>query len=1856
MKRNPRAQRAAMLLFGCLGLAVSLLIAVWVHQENQQQLQARQSRLSSEVAALVQQRFRLYEYGLRGARGAVVAAGGTALSRASFEAYMAGRETGREFPGARGFGFIRRVQPQHEASFLRQARQEGPPDFSIRSLGPRNGDLFVIQYIYPLEMNREAMGLDIATEERRRETALAAAREGEPRLTPPLTLVQADGMPRRGFLVLLPVYGSQAPLRDGEARQQATIGWTYAPLVVDDVLADMGPLLDELRISLADAEDSRPFYESSPAVESAPAGTPASQTVSVFGRRWLLTATARPALLREARLHDPVWVGAGVAVAWSLSTLLIWAWQRSRSAFPVTEAARLEALAETGVLEFLRSPLARRAALAFLALLALFAWVDYQQQWVFQASNAQKTLQGLVDERAERLHLTQTARRKSVLFLAETPSVQGLVRDGANQADWLLQMQRIFIAQMRSSPEVAQARIIGVADGGRELVRVDRRGADLQVVPRSELQAKGDRPYMEQTLALQVGEVLTSQLELNQEHGRVEIPHRPTVRYSTPVYTADGRVFGIVILNIDVAQRLAESAAAAPPGTTLYLLNAVDEFLIHPDAHRTFATDRGQTYRWANEFSSAALPPEMDARVLQAWRKADGEVLVTARAIVDPNPGSVVGRLTYVASMPVRPMEQAAVRRTAEHLLAPLLAGLGGATLLYFYWVGLQRQLQARGERLRLAAIVDQSRDAIISLDAQGRVSSWNRGAQQLFGIAAQAAYGLGLSELVSDPARPLVLEDSVAGEQEHWCLTRDGRQLLLAMSVSRLAGPGEAEDGGSLSVILRDVTAERQAQQVQTELTESLEAEVNERTAALARERERLQNILRGTDAGTWEWNVQTGETRFNERWAGIIGHTLEALAPVSIQTWHAHLHPEDLAKSQIELERHFSGEIEQYAFESRMRHKDGRWIWVQDRGRVFTRTEDGRPEWMFGTHKDITAAKTAQLDVSRLATLLKSVLDAATEVAIIATDPDGLITIFNAGAQRLLGYDASRMIGRETPEMLHLPAEVEAYAAELTEAHGQHIAGFRALVHQAEMDGADQREWTYVRSDGRHVSVMLVVTPIRSPQGMIVGYLGMAEDVSARKRAEAELHQAKSDADAANAAKSEFLANMSHEIRTPMNAVIGIARLLESTPLDVDQRQLLSKLQLAGRSLLGIINDVLDLSKIEAGEMRIESAPLSPARLLDELQQIFGPQAQDKGIGLRMEGGEALPAFIRSDELRLRQIFVNLLSNAIKFTSAGEVVLRVTREPAQDKGDWLRWSVSDTGIGIPPQTLAHLFEPFVQADASTTRRFGGTGLGLAIVSNLAALLGGEVGALSTPGQGSQFWLRMPLVIVAPDEGQEVSRGVIEVVVVDDDVEDLRTLGSLCRALGWHTTELESGQGLLDLVQARLESAKPLPDALLVDWQMPGMDGLVALRAIAHRLNLERLPAMLVVSARERKDIEAADHDHLLDSVLTKPISSSELFNAVNQSVAMHTGSTERVMGSTRIDALDAQWLHGLQVLLVDDSEINLEVGKRLLEQEGAVVHTARDGQEAVNCLREMRGRIDAVLMDVQMPVMDGYEATRRLREDPALAKLPVLALTAGALSEERRRAQEAGMTDFLTKPLDPASLVRALRRTVERVRGTPLQIRPSDAARTGNASLPHHWPDIKGINAVEVAGRMSGNVDLFLKLVARMLREFQGVRLAAEWQGLLSAEPQALEAAMHKLRGASGTLGASDVQRWSGEAETRLRAGATLSDLQPVMDALCHALVDLNDASAASLAHLAGPAAEPRVAGPIEQTDLDALLSSLSARELSAVDKFRRLAPALRSVWGEASFSSVSAAVEDLDFAAALNQALAAEEARSR
>ncbi|MBE9609513.1 PAS domain S-box protein [Chitinilyticum piscinae] len=663
-------------------------------------------------------------------------------------------------------------------------------------------------------------------------------------------------------------------------------------------------------------------------------------------------------------------------------------------------------------------------------------------------------------------------------------------------------------------------------------------------------------------------------------------------------------------------------------------------------------------------------------------------------------------------------------------------------------------------------------------------------------------------------------------------------------------------------------------------------------RTSAALREAEnRLHFAIEAAGHGIWDWDIAGQRVSYDHGWQRLLGFSPEEM-PGTPQNDFGQVHPDDRAVVEQALQAHLSGQAELFLAECRVRHKAGHYPWMQIRGMVTSRDEAGVALRMLGTITNIDRRKHIEAELDSQRGQLAGMIDTAMD-AIVTTDADFCIILFNHAAESMFGFSASEAIGQPI-ELLIPPAQALL--------HRDMMRRFAASGSQSRrMKGISVRQIIGQRRNGQVFPVDVAISYSENSGRPI--YTAMIRDITERKAAEdellqlaatlehrviertRELEQAKEEAEAASLAKSTFLANMSHEIRTPLNSVLGMAYLAQQTTLSPQQRDYLEKITLSGNHLLGLLNDILDFSKIEAGKLELDSGDFSLRSLVETLRILLEQKAQEKQLTLLLEVDSQIADLLHGDALRLKQILLNLLSNAIKFTHAGKVSLSIARQQQDQGAELLRFTVSDTGIGIPASALPHLFDSFTQADNSTTRRYGGSGLGLAISQQLVQKMGGELVVTSTAGAGSQFsfTLRLPL---ASGSGPLVPTSVLP--------QDYRAL------------------------------------------------------------------------------------------------------------------------------------LAGKRVLVADDHPFNLQVARELLDEIGIEVTLAENGRQAVELA--LGGDFDAILMDVQMPEMDGYAATRALRQNPAFAAIPILALSANVSTSDRRSCLEAGMTDFVGKPVQPEQLYRTL------------------------------------------------------------------------------------------------------------------------------------------------------------------------------------------------------------------------------------
>lgn len=1497
-----------------VGVMVALGLAHWQEQSNADLANSSFDALAMRTVEQVKRRLGMYEYALRGARGAVVSAGIDQLDRSRFRDYSESRDIDREFPGARGVGVIRRVAPADEARFLDAARNDGKPDFAIRALTPHSGDRYVIQYVEPVERNREAVGLDIASERNRLSAANAAMRSGQATITAPITLVQATGKPLRSFLLLLPIYAPGGDRTSPEARAASTVAWSYAPLTIDEVLADFD-LASDLALRLQDpGEPEAGVFFATPGYDDNAGDLLLRRLgVPVYGRVWEAELRPTPAFIKNLNLVSPRSVGAAGLLVTVLLAVLSFIYAQSHM-------RRLQ----------VRSEQARRAAI-----------VD-------------STNDAIVGE-----------------------TLEGIITDWNHGAELLF------------GYSAAQA--------------LGRRAAEL-IVP-------ADRNIEDEAIRLAIarGEYVAT---LDSQRMRADGSRVDVAVTAAPIQDAAGRRVGLskTIRDITAAKRAALEISELNAG----LERQVMERTALLDASRRDLRNILDAVPSLVSYWGRDLRNRFANRAYIDWLGWDPAQM----------PGKHLSELPGVAFNERLPRYEAALRGEAtvfdislptldggvRHAVTHFLPDIVDGEVQGFYVIAYDVTAQTNARAALAAALRDNeallgtvNEHAIVSVtDPSGRIIEVNDR------FCARSGYAR--EELLGQTHR--LINSGIHGP-EFWA---DVWNTISAGKPWRGEVCNRSKDGALFwvdSMLAPFTGADGTIEKYIAIRIDITEAKQNEQKLLLTKDR-----IAMATDAagiGIWEWDVVANVLTWDDWMYRLYGQPATGnKQPYTL--WSNHLHPEDRERSEFEIAAALRGERE-FDTEFRIVRPDEEVRYLKASARV-VRDDQGRPLRMTGVNFDITERRRAALELVETSSLLSSVLESASEVSVIAGDPQLRIKVFNPGAERLLGYQASEIVDRCTPMLFHDPQEVEERAAELSRVSGEKVVGGEAFVHPLAL--RQPRDWTYLRKDGTRITVSLVVTAMYGKDGRLFGYLGVAHDVTKQKEYETTLRDAMRAAERAKRATSQFLANMSHEIRTPMNAVVGLSHLLRQTQLDAEQAAFLAKIDIASRSLMVLINDVLDVSKIEAGEFTLERAPFSVQTLIAETSDLASAQAHAKRIAFVSQIDPSLPEYVEGDVTRLAQILNNLLGNAIKFTSSGVVTLRVLETARSEKSVNLRFEVEDTGIGIAPNLRARLFSPFTQADASTTRRFGGTGLGLSIVKRLAELMGGNVGLSSELGVGSLFWVSVAL----------------------------------------------------DLAQ----------------------DAACSLR--------------------------------------TKTVTWS------NNS------------------------LRGVRVLIADDSEINLTVAERTLQQVGAVVSSVRNGQEVLDRLLATPNGFDVILMDLHMPVMDGYGACQVIRRKLKL-QVPIVALTADARSGERQRSTAAGMNEFLVKPFVPGDLVGCMLKFVQ-----PRDDGPESAHQSAQPIGEQEWGELPGIDISTARAQTLDDCALFRHLIARLLEEYEDVAPPLDAEGASALLVYASR--MHKLKGAAGQLGAHGIHGLAARIEVGARDGAT--DLRELADDLDAQLRELRAHSSRS------------------------------------------------------------------------------------
>jgi two-component system sensor histidine kinase/response regulator len=772
--------------------------------------------------------------------------------------------------------------------------------------------------------------------------------------------------------------------------------------------------------------------------------------------------------------------------------------------------------------------------------------------------------------------------------------------------------------------------------------------------------------------------------------------------------------------------------------------------------------------------------------------------------------------------------------------------------------------------------------------------------------------------------------------------------------------------------------------------------------------------------------------------------------------------------------------------------------------------------------TQKTLTEQLELQRDTTAiLSAVLKeqrAIFDSASSGIVLVKNR--VIMRCNCKLEEIFGYDAGELEGKSTRLWYPDEATYEKYEEKFT--------GYCSLEHS---------EIQFVRKDGSLFWARVSKQDLDSSDPSI-GIVGVINDITVEHAAAEALQHAKKMAENATQTKSDFLANMSHEIRTPMNAIIGFTHLIMKTEMNPTQSDYLRKIQLSSQHLLGIINDILDFSKIEAGKLSIENTDFEFEKVLDSVASLMSARVNDKNLELIFDIDRNVPHYFNGDSLRLGQILINYTSNAIKFTEQGEIVIAIKVLEETEEDFYLHCAVSDTGIGLTDEQQTQLFQPFQQADGSTSRKYGGTGLGLAISAQLATLMHGEVGLESEFGKGSTFWFTVRLGkarLLKKSFIPHVDLHGCNMLVVDDNEVARLVLKDLLSSMTFNVDVASNGKQALDMIQNAAALGRPY-EIVFLDWRMPEMNGTETAKEI-YKLPLTTLPHIVMATAYGQEDVLNELDNAEIEGILIKPISASLLFDTT---MRILNGVNECVddIDDSSTDTANLTTIKGASILVAEDNDFNQEVAMGLLQEAGFDVDIANDGQEAVEMVS--CGNYDIVLMDMQMPVMDGVTATITIRNDVRFKGLPIVAMTANAMQQDKDKCIDAGMNDHIAKPIDPEELFRVLLKWIK-----PKHNKSSSQTSFTINKHNDYLPIINGLDVELGLRRVQNNSTLYLNMLRKYVTNQANVPANLK-AAIDTLDYNTAERIAHSSKSVNGNIGASNLQKMAAELEDMIREGA--------------------------------------------------------------------------------------------------------------
>ena len=1144
------------------------------------------------------------------------------------------------------------------------------------------------------------------------------------------------------------------------------------------------------------------------------------------------------------------------------------------------------------------------------------------------------------------------------------------------------------------------------------------------------------------------------------------------------------------------------------------------------------------------------------------------------------------------------------------------------------HYVAIKEDITARKQQenqlRKLFLAVEQSPESIVITDLEARIEYVNESFQRNTGYTREEAAGLNPRVLKSGRTPASTYDDmwTTLAHGEIWRgelfnRRKDGSEYV---EFARIAPIRQADGATTHYLAIKEDITEKKAMADELERhREHLEQLIESRTAELNTAIREQDALFDAASTGIVLMQDRI-IVRCNRRMDEMFGYSVGEQVGQPTRIWYPDDSAHAAAGSAIyPLVAH--GEID--VREMALLRKDGRPLWC----RAFSRAIDPADltRGLVVIFEDITAERAAAQALRLANDEQHAIFDTASSGIALITDR--IFMRCNRRMHEMFGWPIGEMVGKPTAIWY------EDEAANIAAGDDFYERIWRGEVHC--------REQQVVRRDGSRFWARTTGTAV-DPADRAKGTVLVIDDITAERAAIEQMRDAKALAEAAVRMKSDFLANMSHEIRTPMNAIIGMSHLAMKTELTPRQRDYLKKIQGSSQHLLGIINDILDLSKIDAGKMVVESIEFELDRVLENVAGLIAEKAAAKNLELIIEIDDNVPHSLVGDPLRVGQVLINYANNAVKFTAQGDIAIRVAVAQESASEVVLIFAVSDTGIGLDEEQRSRLFQSFEQADSSTTRKYGGTGLGLAICRQLAGLMGGEVGVDSTPGKGSTFWFTARL-----GRGQEKSRQLLpdpdlrgrRVLVIDDNDHAREVIGDMLRSMSFVVSSVSSGRaGITEI--ARAASAGEPYEVVFLDWQMPGLDGISTAREIRRSVPTAT-PHMVMITAYGRDEVMKAAGDEGIEDVLIKPVTSSLLFDTVMRVLSGAQAGQPR-SADNFAPGTDLSAIAGARILLVEDNDLNQEVATELLQQAGFLVDLAENGAVALDMVsRQDEGNGYAiVLMDIQLPVMDGVTATREIRKLSQCSTLPIVAMTANVMAGDRERCIEAGMNDHVAKPIDPDQLWATLQRWIEPQRDARIPMARSVAPAGSTPAVATIEP-IAGLD-VNVGLRHSlGREALYMSLL-RKFAAGQKNSVALIRDALAAPDLYQAQLLAHTTKSVAGSIGAAEVQELAGALERAIierQPRGHLEDCLRVLAGPLDALVAVLQSKLPAQAPRLPIAVDPgRVAAVCAQLD-----SLLAYDDSSVVDILDENGDLLASAFPE-HFHRIDDAVRNYDFETAL------------